>query len=50
MCSDDYLIVLDNNIGALSDYQELNDRKSITVMDREEAQEFFKDEISAFTD
>jgi len=50
MCKDDYLIVLDNNTGVLNDYQELNDRKSITVIDREDAKEFFKNEISAFSD
>lgn len=48
MTRDDYLVVLDGDAGALTDYDELNDRKSVTVMNRDEARTFLADELSAF--
>jgi hypothetical protein len=46
MTNKDYLITLDTQIGTLADYEELNDRKSVTVMNRSEAMSFFKDRLS----
>lgn len=48
MTRDDYLITLSDSVGALGDYGALNDRKSVTVMNRDEAKAFLVDELSAF--
>lgn len=43
---EDYLIVLDDDIEGIHHYEELNDRKSVTIMDRTEAMSFFETELS----
>lgn len=48
MTSEDYLISLDDTESVLSDYEELNDRKSITVLDRSGAKLLFRRELEAF--
>ena len=48
MDSDDYLILLDDSLDGLDDYQELNDRRSISLLDRDGAKEFFRDKIGGF--
>lgn len=46
MTREDYLITLDTQVGSLADYEELNDRKSVTVMNRDEAMSFFDSQLS----
>lgn len=48
LTSADYLISLESRVGKLRDYEELNDDKSVTVMNRAEAREFFGEELSVF--
>jgi len=48
LASGDYLITLDKNAGDLRDYEELNDEKSPSVMNRSEAKVFLNESISAF--
>lgn len=43
----DYLVNLDKST-QLGDYEELNDMKSVSVMDRNDAKSLFKQELSAF--
>ncbi|MDS0260247.1 hypothetical protein NDI56_12660 [Haloarcula sp. S1CR25-12] len=50
MDSSDFLICLGDNKDQLEDYASLNDRKSVSVLDRSEAIRLFQDELSAFSD
>lgn len=47
MSSSDFLIALDDSkLSTLRDYEEMNDKKSVTVLNRADAYEFFTEEIS----
>lgn len=46
--SEDYLVTLDEDAEGLRDYSNLNDNKSVTVMNRREAKEFLTEQLSAF--
>ncbi|MWV38762.1 hypothetical protein [Natrialba sp. INN-245] len=48
MSDEDLLISLNEHAGNLREYEDLNDDKSVTVLNREEAKELFHDEIGGF--